>query len=40
VQTFAECKTDRSAMLTVISGLEPHMINKLKDEIKSWFDEF
>jgi hypothetical protein len=27
-------------MLTVISGLEPHMINKLKDEIKSWFDEF
>jgi hypothetical protein len=39
VQTFAECKTDRSAVLTVMSGLNPHMINKLKDENKSWFDE-
>jgi hypothetical protein len=27
-------------MLTVMSGLDPHMINKLKDENKSWFDEF
>jgi hypothetical protein len=27
-------------MLTVMSSLDPHMINKLKDEIKSWFDEF
>jgi hypothetical protein len=27
-------------VLTVMSGLDPHMINKLKDEIKSWFDEF
>jgi hypothetical protein len=26
-------------MLTVMSGFNPHMINKLKDEIKSWFDE-
>jgi hypothetical protein len=24
-------------MLTVKSGLDPHMINKLEDEIKSWF---
>jgi hypothetical protein len=39
VQTSAECKTDRSAVLTVMSDLDPHMINKLKDEIKSWFDE-
>jgi hypothetical protein len=29
VQTSAECKTDRSAVLTVRSGLDPHMINKL-----------
>jgi hypothetical protein len=40
VQTSAECKTDRSVVHTVMSGLDPHMINKLKDEIKSWFDEF
>jgi hypothetical protein len=33
-------KTDRSAVLTVKSGLDSHMSNKLKDEIKSWFDEF
>jgi hypothetical protein len=33
VQTSAECKTDRSAVLTVMRGLDPHMINKLKDEI-------
>jgi hypothetical protein len=26
-------------MLTVMSGLDPHMINKLKDENKSWIDE-
>jgi hypothetical protein len=24
-------------MLTVMGGLDPHMINKLEDEIKSWF---
>jgi hypothetical protein len=40
VQTSAECKTDRSTLLTVMSGLDPHMINKLKVEFKSWFDEF
>jgi hypothetical protein len=39
VQTSAKCKTDRSAVLTVMSGLDPHMINKLKYENKSWFDE-
>jgi hypothetical protein len=39
VQTSAECKTDRSAVLTVMSGLDPHMINEHKDEIKSWFVE-
>jgi hypothetical protein len=39
VQTSAECKTDRSVVLMVMSGLDPHMINKLKDENKSWFDE-
>jgi hypothetical protein len=33
VQTSTECKTDRSAVLTVMSGLDPHMINKFKDEI-------
>jgi hypothetical protein len=33
VQTSAECKFDRSAVLTVKSGLDLHMINKLKDEI-------
>jgi hypothetical protein len=38
VQTSTECKTDRSAVLRVMSGLDPHMINKLKDENKSWFD--
>jgi hypothetical protein len=39
VQTSAECKIDRSVVLTVMSGLDPHMINKLKGEIKPWFDE-
>jgi hypothetical protein len=29
VQTSAEFKTYRSAVLTVMSGLDPHMINKL-----------
>jgi hypothetical protein len=40
VQTSAECRTDRSAVLTVMSGLDPHMINKLEEKNKSWFDEF
>jgi hypothetical protein len=35
VQTSAECKTDRSVVLTVMSSLDPHMINEHKDEIKS-----
>jgi hypothetical protein len=39
VQTSAKCKADRLAVLTVMSGLDPHMINKLRDENKSWFDE-
>jgi hypothetical protein len=39
VQTSAECKTDRFAVLKVMSGLDPHMINKINDEDKSWFDE-
>jgi hypothetical protein len=39
VQTSAECKTDRLAVLTVMSGLDHHMINELKDENKSWFGE-
>ena len=33
--TSAEYKTDISAVLTVKSGLDPHMINKLKDGYKS-----
>jgi hypothetical protein len=40
VQTSAECKTDRSVVLTVMSGLDPHMINEHKDEIKLWFVSF
>jgi hypothetical protein len=39
VQTSAKCKTDRSAVLTVMSGLDPHMINKHKDDNNSWFNE-
>jgi hypothetical protein len=39
VQTSAECKIDRSAVLAVKSDLDPHMINELKDENKSWFGE-
>ena len=38
--TSAECKTVITAVLTVTSGLDPHMINKLKDGLKSnsgWF---
>jgi hypothetical protein len=30
-------KTDRSAVLTVKSGLYPHMINEHEDGIKLWF---
>jgi hypothetical protein len=32
----AECKTNRLAVLTVKSGLDPHMIIELKDGLKSW----
>jgi hypothetical protein len=30
-------KTDISAVLTVKSGLDPHMIIKLKDDLNRWF---
>jgi hypothetical protein len=30
-------KTDRSTVLTVESGLDPHIIIKLKDGSKLWF---
>ena len=35
VYNLCRVKTNRLAMLTVKSGLDPHMINKLKDEYKS-----
>ena len=31
--TSAECKTDISAVLTVKSGLDPHMIIELEDDL-------
>jgi hypothetical protein len=37
VYNLCKVKTDRSAVLTVKSGLDPHKINKLEDGIKSWF---
>ena len=37
VYDLCRVKTDRSAVLTVKSGLDPHMIIKLEDEFKSWF---
>jgi hypothetical protein len=37
VYNLCRVETDRSPVLTVKSGLDPHMINKLEDEIKSWF---
>jgi hypothetical protein len=37
VYNLCRVKTDRPAVLTVKSGLDPHMIIKLKDGIKSWF---
>jgi hypothetical protein len=39
VQTSVECKTDRLAVLTIMSGLDPRMINKLKDEKNLSFGE-
>ena len=35
--TPAECKTDISAVLTVRSGLDPHMIIKLEDDLNRCF---
>ena len=35
--TSAECKTNISAVLTVMSGLDPHMIIELEDDSKSMF---
>jgi hypothetical protein len=32
----AECKTNQLAVLTVKSGLEPHMIIELEDGLKLW----
>jgi hypothetical protein len=37
VYNLSRVKTDRSVVLTVKSGLDPHMIIKLKDGLKSWF---
>jgi hypothetical protein len=34
VYNLCRVKTDRSAVLIVKSGLDPHMVIKLKDEIK------
>jgi hypothetical protein len=35
--TSAECKTNRLAVLTVKSGLDPHMIIELEDGLKLWY---
>ena len=32
-----ECKTDILVVLTVISGLDPHMIIELEDDLNRWF---
>ena len=40
VYNLCRVKTNRLAMLTVKSGLVPHMINKLKDGFKSFFGYF
>jgi hypothetical protein len=37
VYNLCRVKTDRSAVLTVKSGLDPQMIIKHNDGIKSWF---
>jgi predicted RND superfamily exporter protein len=36
VYNLCKVKTDISAMLTVKSGLDPHMIIELEDDLKSW----
>jgi hypothetical protein len=38
--TSTECKTDRSVVLMVKSGPDPHMINELKDEFNIAFRLF
>ena len=35
VYNLCRVKTNISAVLTVMSGLDPHMINKFKDGLKS-----
>ena len=35
--TSAECKTDISAVLAVMSGLDPHMIIELEDDLNRCF---
>ena len=37
VYNLCRVKTDRLAVLTVKSSLDPRMINELEDGIKSWF---
>jgi hypothetical protein len=36
VYNLCRVKTDISAVLTVKSGLDPHMIIKLKDDLNCW----
>ena len=40
VYNLCRVKTNRLAVLTVKSGLDPHMINKLKDAYKSYSGYF
>jgi hypothetical protein len=37
VYNLCRVKTDISAVLMVKSGLDPHMIIKLKDDLNHWF---
>jgi hypothetical protein len=37
VYNLCRVKTDISAVLTVKSGLDPHMIIKHKDDLNHWF---
>jgi hypothetical protein len=37
VYNLCRVKTDRSAVLTVKSGLDPHMIIRLEMKFKLWF---
>jgi hypothetical protein len=37
VYDLCRVKTDRSAVLTVKSSMDPHMIIELKDKLKLWF---